>query len=75
MAYLAFDATRASVIDVEFPIDVVVVTSDGELRQHRFSPEDLATAHDSWQQHLQNAVSALPMGWAAGLLARGEARP
>ena len=75
LAYLAFDATRASVIDVDFPIDVVVVTSDGELRQHRFSPEDLTTTHDSWQQHLQNAVSALPMEWAAGLLPGHEARP
>ena len=49
LAYLAFDATRASVVDVEFPIDVVVIT-DGELRQHRYEPDDLAAAHDSWQR-------------------------
>ena len=74
LAYLAFDATRASVIDVDFPIDVVVVMRDGELRERRFEPEDLAAAHESWQQHLHDAVSALPMAWAAGLLPVGEGR-
>ena len=67
LAYLAFDATRASVVDVEFPIDIVVIT-DGELRQHRYEPEDLAAAHDSWQRHLEAAVTALPIEWAARLL-------
>ena len=67
LAYLAFDATRASVVDVEFPIDVVVIT-DGELRQHRYEPDDLAAAHDSWQRHLEEAVVVLPIGWAARLL-------
>ena len=67
LAYLAFDATQASVVDVEFPIDIVVI-SDGELRAQRFERDDLAATHDSWQHHLQEAVSALPIEWAAGLL-------
>jgi putative proteasome-type protease len=67
LAYLAFDATRASVVDVEFPIDVVVM-SDGVLRHERFEPDDLAAAHDSWQHHLQDALAALPLEWAAALL-------
>jgi putative proteasome-type protease len=67
LAYLAFDATRASVVDVEFPIDVVVM-SDGSLRHERFEPDDLAATHDSWQHHLQAALAALPLEWAAGLL-------
>lgn len=67
LAYLAFDATRASVVDVEFPIDVVVIAG-GELRQHRYEPDDLAAAHESWQRHLEDAVTALPIAWASELL-------
>ncbi len=67
LAYLAFDATRASVVDVEFPIDVVVM-SGGELHQQRFERDELAAAHDSWQEHLHDALLALPTDWTAGLL-------
>ena len=67
LAYVAFDATRASVVDVEFPIDIVVM-NDGELRDKRFEREDLAAAHDSWQDHLVDALAALPLEWADGLL-------
>ena len=73
LAYLAFDATRASVVDVEFPIDVVVM-SDGELRDERFEPDDLAAAHDSWQAHLLDALAVLPLQWAAGLLTTPDGR-
>jgi putative proteasome-type protease len=65
---------RASVVDVEFPIDVVVM-SGGELRQQRFEPDDLAATHDSWQQHLQDAMSALPIGWAAASLPKPTEGP
>ena len=38
LAYLAFDSTRASVVDVEFPIDLVLlVAADGVLHEHRFT--------------------------------------
>jgi putative proteasome-type protease len=67
LAYLAFDATRASVVDVEFPIDVVVMT-DGEVRDQRFEADELASAHDSWHGHLHDALLALPTEWSAGLL-------
>ena len=67
LAYLAFDATRASVVDVEFPIDVVVLT-EGEVRDQRFEADELAPAHDSWHDHLHDALLALPTEWSAGLL-------
>ncbi|MET0147487.1 MAG: proteasome-type protease [Ilumatobacteraceae bacterium] len=66
LAYLAFDATRASVVDVEFPIDVVVL-SGGRLQQSRFEPEDLAEAHDFWHRRLRDALDDLPTAWAAPL--------
>ncbi len=74
LAYLAFDATRASVVDVEFPIDVVVMT-DGEVRDQRFEADELASTHDSWHDHLHDALLALPTEWSAGLLPMsGEGR-
>ena len=66
LAYLAFDATCASVVDVGFPIDVVVWTA-GELREQRFEPDDLATVHALWDRRLREALDDLPTSWAAAL--------
>ena len=66
LAYLAFDATRASVVDVEFPIDVVVLGEAG-LRQQRFQPDDLADAHEFWHNQLRIALAELPTAWATSL--------
>ena len=68
LVYLAFDATRASVTDVDFPIDVVVATG-GRLHQHRFNGEDVAATHDFWHDHLRRGLQDIPTGWAAPLLA------
>ncbi len=67
LAYLAFDATRASVVDVEFPIDVVVLTADG-LREHRFDGDELAATHEFWHNQLRLALAEVPKEWAAPLL-------
>lgn len=65
LAYLAFDATRASVTDVDFPIDVGVLgTADAEFRQSRFDGEDLVAAHSWWTHQLATAVRTLPSEWA-----------
>jgi putative proteasome-type protease len=69
LAYLAFDSTRASVVDVEFPIDLVLlVATDGVLRQHRFTAEDLTIAQGFWRQQLQDALEAFPLTWATPIL-------
>lgn len=76
LAYLAFDATRASVVDVEFPIDLVLlVSTETELRRHRFSTQDLTMAHDFWQQRLQDALNGFPMAWAAPIWPEPEEVP
>ena len=67
LAFLAFDATRASVVDVEFPIDVVVLR-DGELREQRFSADDLEPASTFWQHQLRLALADLPTSWAEPLI-------
>ena len=71
LAYLAFDATRASVVDVDFPIDVVVWSS-GELREARFDAGDLAAVHDLWHDRLRTALAELPLGWTARLVPSPE---
>lgn len=65
LAYLAFDSTRASVTDVEFPIDVIVHDrGDRSPRRHRFDVDDLAEAHAFWHQRLLAALEDFPMAWA-----------
>ena len=69
LAYLAFDATRASVTDVDFPIDVAVLTGDAATPQRvRLGAAELGPAHVWWQAQLGTALAGLPMDWAAGLL-------
>ncbi|MDQ2697123.1 MAG: hypothetical protein M3Z21_17435, partial [Pseudomonadota bacterium] len=70
LAYLAFDATHASVNDVDFPLDIVVYhAQSGDLAQHRFEAQDLAPVSAWWQRHLEAAVAGFPNQWAAPLLA------
>ena len=69
LAYLAFDATRTSVIDVAFPIDVIVFDpSTRSLHQQRFDEPALASAAAWWQQRLGVALGEFPMDWAKSLL-------
>lgn len=69
LAYLAFDATRTSVTDVDFPIDVAVMgTADTSFRKARFTADDLARTRDHWQTRLSEVVRELPSEWTLGLL-------
>ena len=69
LAYLAFDATRTSVTDVDFPIDVAVMgVKETSFRKARFTADDLAQARDHWQTRLSEVVRELPNQWAVGLL-------
>jgi putative proteasome-type protease len=69
LAYLAFDTTRMSVTDVDFPLDMFVFDSARQrFRRHRFTAEMLAPIRDWWQQRLRAALDELPLSWAAPLL-------
>jgi putative proteasome-type protease len=69
LAYLAFDATRMSVTDVDFPLDMLVFdAARHRVNQHRLTAEMLATTREWWQQRLHAALEELPMAWAAPLL-------
>ena len=60
---LAFDSTRISAADVDFPIDVVLLFNDGRLVQRRFEQDELSEISDGWQERLRNSVTNLPAAW------------
>ncbi len=68
LTYLAFDATRASVNDVDFPIDVFVYPDEGQCTTHRFESHDLRTVRQSWSDALAEAIETLPKDWLTPLI-------
>ena len=62
---LAFDSTRISSSDVDFPIDVIVYKeSDHSIRETRYEKSDLAQLSEEWQASLRNALQSMPDSWA-----------
>jgi len=71
VAYLAFDSTRISAVDVDFPIDVVLYKRDSyDIVQHRFEREDLQHLPEFWQEKLRQAVESLPNEWASEAISK-----
>ncbi len=64
VGFLAFDSTRISAADVDFPIDVVLC-SKGSFRliEHRFEKTDLLEISNWWQDRLRHSVNELPRQW------------
>ncbi len=61
VAFLAFDATRASVTDVGFPIDVILSEQrTNSVTQSRFDFSDLKLASEWWRNHLVCSLSQFP---------------
>ena len=61
---LAFDATRISASDVDFPIDVVLYLNEShELVEHRYEQADLQEISTWWQERLRQSVYELPSEW------------
>ncbi len=71
LALLAFDATRTSVTDVDYPIDVAVLGRDDSTpRFNRFTEADLAETTTQWNWALAQSLKNLPMQWASPLFNR-----
>lgn len=69
LAYLAFDSTRISAVDVDFPIDVVLYRRDSfDIVQHRFERKDLQHLPEWWQARLHRAVAEMPDEWVSQAL-------
>lgn len=57
---LAFDSTRISAADVDFPIDVVLYARDSfEVVERRFAKNELLEITEWWQERLRNSVREL----------------
>ncbi|AGA80200.1 proteasome-type protease [Echinicola vietnamensis] len=60
-AFLAFDATRISANDVDFPIDTVTMENGAfHIHENRFEQNELLHISDFWNSRLKKAVSDLP---------------
>ncbi|MBI1337027.1 MAG: peptidase [Phycisphaera sp.] len=69
VGYLAFDATRTSATDVDFPLDVVIYPRNTyHALEHRFEKESMLDAGDWWQQRVRSSVDELPSTWVDNLL-------
>lgn len=61
---LAFDSTRISAADVDFPIDVVIYSKAAhQITEHRYQMNDLKDILGWWQDRLRTSVSELPAEW------------
>ena len=73
---LAFDSTRISAADVDFPIDVVLYFSERrQMIERRFEKEDLVEISEGWQERLRNSVTNLPSEWLDRFFASIDLRP
>ncbi|NNL84966.1 MAG: proteasome-type protease [Myxococcales bacterium] len=69
LAYLAFDATRTSVTDVDFPVDVALQSRESDrLLRRRFTEPKMEPVGAWWQGRLSEALEDFPMDWAKNLL-------
>lgn len=60
-AFLAFDATRMSANDVDFPIDTVVLPNNSyKLTEQRFEQKELEHISAFWNERLKSAINDLP---------------
>lgn len=61
---LAFDSTRISAADVDFPMDVVLYMRDSfQMVEHRYEKSDLQDISNWWQERLRKSVNELPSEW------------
>ena len=62
--FLAFDATRTSSNDVEYPLDIVIYYRDSfNVIEHRFQKDDLQKVSFWWQERIAHSVRDLPDDW------------
>jgi putative proteasome-type protease len=68
---LAFDSTRISAADVDFPVDIVLyVRNSYRMVSQRFEKNDLLENSELWQERLRRSVRELSLDWARPLLER-----
>jgi putative proteasome-type protease len=69
LGYLAFEATRSSATDVDFPIDVVLYLKNSfNMIEIRYEREDLAKVTEWWKRRVRETVELCPSDWAKNAL-------
>lgn len=64
IGFLAFDATRVSANDVDYPLDVVIYPNNSfHMIEHRLEKEDMDEISHQWSALLNNSVRKLPTYW------------
>ena len=64
MGCLAFDSTRISANDVDFPVDVAIYDKKtGKLREGMLDREDLQKVTSWWSERIRSAVAEMPEAW------------
>jgi putative proteasome-type protease len=64
LGFLAFDSTRVSANDVDFPIDVILYENNSyNLVEHRYEKQDLEYISYQWNALLSASVQKLPTDW------------
>lgn len=70
---LAFDSTRISAADVDFPVDLVVYHRNSfRMIEHRYEQDDLVDVSTWWDEALREAIKNLPSQWMNRILAKLE---
>lgn len=69
LGFLAFDSTRVSANDVDFPIDVLLYEKDTfAIKEHVFDKHDLEHISFQWNALLNESVKKLPNDWIEPML-------
>ncbi len=64
IGFLAFDATRVSANDVDYPLDVVIYPAGSfHMTEYRLEKEDMDEVSHQWSALLNNSVRKLPTYW------------
>lgn len=64
VGFLAFDATKVSVNDVDYPLDIVLYEKNSfQINECRLDKEELTDTSIRWSELLKNAIGQLPDQW------------
>lgn len=75
VGYLAFDSTRISAADVDFPLDAVVYRKDSfQIVEHRFQKEEVAHISEWWDRRLRDNIKELPSEWIEEVIEKLKSR-
>ncbi len=75
VGYLAFDSTRISAADVDFPLDAVLYRKDSfQIVEHRFQTNEVAHISEWWDLRLRDNIKELPSEWIEEVIGKLQSR-